>query len=380
MQNKLRQIDEKLIQLLGQRIVALAESSSFDLEEKLPNYQTILNHAGVPNFIWQNILIGCTAALKRKKSFSTHVKPRRVTVIGGQGVMGRFFSQQFFDAGHHISILDVHDWQQAEFLLGKADLVLICVPIDCTLEVIRQASKYLTPDTALADITSIKSPIVTAMLEHHTGAVMGLHPMFGSGVTSFLSQKIVLCPGRMEERFQWFLDLMENEGAKLVFSTPEEHDQMMVFVQAIRHFCTLSLGNFLSEEKLDLQHSLDFSTPLYRQEIGIVSRLMAQSAPMVVDIMLATQERRDAIARLANSSNRLADLVIQGNRDSLISELQGVQKFFVEELADNYQESTHVLNALTTLLTANEVKQTVIQRTCETSTRQEEVSLCNLTI
>jgi prephenate dehydrogenase len=368
MQSKLRQIDEKLINLLGQRIVALAESSSLDLEEKVSNYQTTLNDAGVPEFIWHNILIGCTAALKSKKLSPTHVKPRRVTVIGGQGVMGRFFSEQLFSAGHYVSILDVHDWQQAELLLGKADLVLVCVPIDCILEVISKASKYLSPNTALADITSIKAPIMTAMLEYHTGAVMGLHPMFGFGVTSFLSQKIVVCPGRKSECFQWFLDFLENEGAKLILSTPEEHDQMMVVVQAIRHFYTLSLSSFLSEEKVDVQRSLDFSTPLYRQEISIISRLITQSAPMVVDIMLATQERRDAIVRLANSSNRLAQLVIQGKRDLLISELQRVQKFLAKELVNNDQESNYVLNALTTLVAANEVKENFIPRTSQIAT------------
>ncbi|NEU77778.1 hypothetical protein [Nostoc sp. UIC 10630] len=51
--------------------------------------------------------------------------------------------------------------------------------------------------------------------------------------------------------------------------------------------------------------ALDFYTSIYRQEIGIISRLIAQSAP-IVDIMLATQARRDAIARLAITSNRLA--------------------------------------------------------------------------
>jgi prephenate dehydrogenase len=371
MQHKLKQIDQEIIQLLGKRIKALSELS--DLDETLPNHQTILNQASVPEFIWQNIVIGCTAALAHKKSFLRHTKPQRVTVIGGKGVMGCFFAQQLFAAGHYVNILDAGDWEQAESFLGTADLVLICVPIDCTLEVIIRASKYLTPNTALADITSIKTPIVQAMLSHHKGAVMGLHPMFGPGVTSFLSQKIVVCPGRMNERFQWFLDLMASAGGKLIFSTPEEHDQMMVMVQAIRHFATLNLGVFLSAENVNIQRSLDFSTPIYRQEIAIVSRLITQSAPMVADIMLATQTRREAIARFADTSHRLAQLVIQGDRDALISELQGVQSFFAAEVADSIPESTHVINALTTLLAANEVQQSHLAN--KTPIPQEKVGL-----
>ena len=375
MQQELRQIDQEIIQLLGKRIAVLSESSNFDLETTLPNYQIIIQQAGVPNFIWQNIVVGCTAALARRKANLKLTKPRRVTVIGGRGAMGRFFSQQLLNAGHDVNILDNDDWHKAEYLLSQVDLVLICVPIDCTVEVIKKASKYLSPTTALADIASIKSPILQAM-SHHSGAIMGLHPMFGPGINSFLSQKIIVCPGRMQESFQWFLDLIQNEGGKLIFSTPEEHDQIMVIVQAIRHFATFSLGTFLSEERVKIDRSLDFSTPVYRQEIGIISRLIAQSAPMIVDIILATEERRNAIARFANTNNRLAQLVIQGDRDSLIRELQKVQRFFKEETTNSFEESNYVIDALTALLTANEVKQ-ASYKISQTLIHQEKVGLCN---
>ncbi len=180
----------------------------------------------------------------------------------------------------------------------------------------------------------------------------------------------------MQESFQWFLDLIKNEGGKLIFSTPEEHDQIMVIVQAIRHFTTLSLGTFLSEEAVKIDRSLDFSTPVYRQEIGIISRLIAQSAPMIVDIILATEARRNAIARFANTNNRLAQLVIQGDRDSLISELQKVQGFFKEEATDSFEESNYVIDALTALLTANEVKQ-ASDKINQTLINKEKVGLCN---
>lgn len=373
MQNQIREIDQQLIQLLSKRIATLAKSSPADFTE--PNYQEILNRAGVPEFIWQNIVIGCHAILNYQKSPLTHTQPRRVTVIGGKGVMGQFFSQQLFAAGHYVNILDNDDWGQAESLLGAADLVLVCVPIDCTLEVISKAAQYLNPRTALADITSIKAPMIKAMLSHHSGAVMGLHPMFGPGVQSFLSQKIVVCPGRMQEHFQWFLDLLENAGAKLIFSLPEEHDKMMVIVQAIRHFATLSLGVFLSTEKVNIRRSLDLATPIYRQEITIISRLIAQSAQMVVDIMLATPARREAIARLANTTNRLAQLVIQGDREALISEVQGVQSFFAAEAADSFSESTYLINALTTLLAANEAKQANLVSATKTPVQSEKVAL-----
>ena len=353
---KLKEIDQQLIDLLGKRIAVLAESEPISLEEQIANFAFSLAQFGVPESIWKNLVIGC-AAVATASSPPSEVKPRRVTLIGGRGMMGHFFTQRLSAAGHHVSILEQGDWEQAELLLERVDLVLVCVPIEYTTEVIRKLGKYLAPTTALADIASIKALILQAMLEHHSGPVMGLHPMFGQGIKSFLSQKVVVCPGREDDAFQWLLDLIENEGGKLIVCTPEEHDQMMMAVQAIRNFKTFSLGVFLAEEEINIRRSLDFSSPIFRLEIDIVSRLFAQSAPMIVDIMLATQERREAICRLAATYNRLAQLIIQNDRDTLIREFKAAHSFLGEEMNCAAEESTYVINALSILLAAREVKQ-----------------------
>ena len=356
LQQKLKQIDQDLIELLGKRIAVLAESEPPTLEEQLDNFTPLLAQAGVPEFVWQNVVISCAAALATKSSSPTNAKPRRVTVIGGRGLMGRFFTSRLSAAGHYVNILEHDDWNNADRLLAEAELVLVCVPIECTLDVIRNAARFLAPTTALADITSIKTPIVQAMLEHHRGPVMGLHPMFGPSVKSFLSQKVVVCPGRRDEAFQWLLDLIESEGGKLVVCTPEEHDQMMVAIQAIRHFSTFSLGVFLAAEGIDISRSLEFSSPIYRLEIDMVSRFFTQSSPMYVDIMIATEERREAIGRLATTYNQLAQLVVHKDRDTLIREFEAARSVFGEDLSCTLEESTHVINALSALLAAREVE------------------------
>ncbi len=255
-------------------------------------------------------------------------KPKKVTIIGGNGRMGVFFAQQLSAAGHDVQILERNNWSDAEQLLTNADLVLISVPIECTVDVIRKAAKYLNPSTVLADLTSIKAPIVQAMLECHSGPVMGLHPMFGPMLPSFSSQKVVICSGRKDDAFEWLLNLIEREGGQLMRCSPEEHDRMMVAIQAIRNFHTFSLGIFLPQTNIDLDRSLDFATPPYRLELGLVSRLFSQSAPMVVDIMLNSPERRDAITRLAKTYSRLAELIEQQDRDALIQEFQLASSFF----------------------------------------------------
>ena len=352
---KLQQIDQDLIKLLGERISVLAESS-IPLEEQISNCSTYLTEAGVPESIWQNLVTSCIAAVTTVTSDRTQIQPRNVTAIGGSGIMGRFFSDRLRAAGHNVSVLEYNDWDNAEKLLSQADLVLICVPLKSTLAVIQKVAKYLRPTTALVDIASIKTFFVQAMLEQHQGPVLGLHPMFGPGVKSFLSQKVVVCPGRGDSSFRWFLDLIENDGGELIACTPEEHDRLMVAVQVIRHFSTFSLGVFLAEEEIDIARSLDFASPIYRLESNIVSRLFAQDGSLYMDIILASEERTQAVARLAQTYSRLAELVVKHDRTALMQEFATAQNAFQLQCDRALEESNYIINALSTLLAASKDK------------------------
>jgi prephenate dehydrogenase len=327
--DELKKTDQSLIALLRDRISLLA-SEQPSLDQQLADVAPLLAQAGIPESVWASVVKSCHANIP--KSAPNHVIPRQITIIGGRGRMGRLFKEQLLVVGHNVSILEHDDWEYAEQLLSQAELVLVSVPIEYTVDVIKRAAKYLAPTTALCDITSIKTHPTQAMLEHHCGPVMGLHPMFGPNIKSFLGQKVVVCPGRNDDSFQWLLDFLKSKGGELVVCTPEEHDQMMVIIQATQHFCRFSLGVFLAQARVDIEQSLTMSTPNYRQEIDIVKRLFSQNPNLCVDIMLATEERRNAISFLANTYSRLAKLVARKDRDALIKEFENAQTFFEEKI------------------------------------------------
>lgn len=314
------------------RHTLLTPSKISAIEEQLATLASLLAQGGVPESVRVNLVNSCYAALSTVDSSSPRqITPRRITIIGGAGRMGRFFTQQLTAAGHNVRILENEDWEYADNLLSCAELVIVSVPIQWTADVIKRAAQYLAPTTALCDITSIKTEPMSAMLEHHRGPVMGLHPMFGPNVKSFAGQKVVACPGRNDDSFEWLLDFIKNQGGEVIVSTPEEHDNMMVIIQATRHFSRFSVGVFLAQEKIDIERSLCMSSPSYRQEIDIIKRLFTQNPHLCVDIMLATQDRCHAIAKLADTYNRLASLVAQKDRAAIIQEFETAQNFFAEE-------------------------------------------------
>lgn len=348
----LEAIDKQLIHLLSQRIEVLSERSP---SSSTTTVDTELQKAGVPRFVWNSLVTSCTAALATHSLRHPDEPQRRITLVGGRGMMAQFFRQRFLAAGHEVRLLGRQDWPQAQELLDDIDLALVCVPIDRTLEIIRQTAGYLSPKATLADITSIKGPMLETMLAAHSGPVVGLHPMFGPGVESFLSQKVVICPGRDRPAWQWLVELMARDGGDLVESPPDEHDQMMVTVQAIRHFATFGLGVFLAQDGIEVGRSLELSSPIYRLGIDMVSRLFGQDAELYADIMLANADRREAIARLAQTFGVLAKQVQAKDRKGLIEAMNAASATFGSETERAVRESDRLIEAMSILLAADRV-------------------------
>lgn len=275
---------------------------------------------------------------------------RRVTVIGKRGVIGSFFARRLERAGHEVAGFGSKGWDEAPKLLAGAELVIVSVPIDRVVEIIERAAPMLSPGAALADVTSVKKPAFEAMIRSHPGPVVALHPMFGPGVETFEAQTVVVCHGRLEEGYRWLLDFMEADGARLVETGPEEHDRMMIAVQAVRHFVTMALGRFLVEEGVDLAESLEFASPVYRLELDFIGRLFAQDPKLYTEIMLATPERRETIARLAESFTELAELAASDDRGRLAAEFEKVKAALGPEAARALEESNEVIGMFSVLL------------------------------
>ena len=341
-------LDRTLVHLLSQRLQLLRTQPPTLDSSPIPEAAIAVTQ--LPGYIWRSLDSACRAAAITRDTTQRSERSRQISIIGGRGVMGRFFTQRFEHFGHRVAILGRTDWDQASEILAGTDLVLFCVPIDRTIEIIQQLAPQIPATATIADITSIKAPQLETMLSVHPGPVVGLHPMFGPGVESFLSQKVVVCAGRDRSAWEWLIELMDNDGADLIHCTAEEHDQLMIAVQAIRHFATFGLGIFLADAGIDISRSLDLSSPIYRIGIDMVSRLFGQDAELYVDIMLATPERQQAIDQLAQTFVRLAARVTAGDRPGLIAEFANATATFGGETERAVAESDRLIEMLSILL------------------------------
>ncbi|QNV06357.1 bifunctional chorismate mutase/prephenate dehydrogenase [Shewanella algae] len=355
-------VDQELLKLLRQRLDLVAQVGAVKHNAGLPIYAPQREAAmlakrraeaeslGVSPQLIEDVLrrLMRESYLNEKDVGFKQVNPdiNKVVIIGGRGQLGTLFAQMLTLSGYPVHLLDKDDWDNADAILNGVGLVLVTVPIAITCELIRSRLQRLPKDCILADLTSIKSEPLQAMLEAHSGPVVGLHPMFGPDVGSLAKQVVVVCHGRQSEAYAWLLEQIAIWGARLVEADADKHDKAMQLVQAMRHFSSFVYGLNLCREQADLDSLLQFSSPIYRLELAMVGRLFAQSPELYADIIFAQQESLGAISDyLDNYAGALA-MLKAGDRDGFVRQFREVAEWFGDFAPQFRSESRSMLQSV----------------------------------
>lgn len=230
-------------------------------------------------------------------------------IIGGTGQMGRFFAGVFEAAGWEVIVSGRETPRTNRDLAETADLVMVSVPIRATVGVIREVAPLLSEEQVFCDLTSLKVEPVRAMLASRA-EVIGLHPMFGPGAASLRGQTIVVTPARCSpETLERLLSIFRDQGAAITISTPEEHDRMMAVIQGLTHFGTLAKAEAIRRIGTDVAETLTYTSPIYRIEMGLVGRILAQDAGLYGDILQMNPEVPKVLGEFEEAVRRLREIV-----------------------------------------------------------------------
>jgi chorismate mutase/prephenate dehydrogenase len=355
-------IDEKIVALLSQRhqtvehVVALKKAHNLPVyhpareEDLISARRRQGKETGLdPDFVedlYRTIIRRSRVEQATRMSLKC-VRPGSVVLIlGGKGRMGKYFHTWFSDAGYEVRTLDKDDWENAEKLCRGIDLAILSVPINLTGDIARRIAPYLPKEAVLADITSLKEEPVRDMLNAHAGPVLGLHPLFGSSTSTLDKQIIVATPGREDDACRWVLDQFVSWGSIIVTADAREHDEIMHIVQALRHFATFTFGSFLSRKKINLSRTLEFSSPIYRLEFGMVGRLFAQDPALYYEIITASPRRRELLKEYVASMNNNIELIEKCDKALFTDEFTKIAEWFGPFSDQAMRESTYLINKL----------------------------------
>jgi prephenate dehydrogenase len=255
----------------------------------------------------------------------------KVAIVGGRGLMGRWFKRFFEGQGMEVLIADRDTPRSPREVAASADVVVLSVPIPQVSEVAKEVGPGMRPDAVLMDLTSVKQGPLAAMLDHFSGEVVGTHPLFGPGEKSIQGRTVVLCPGRGEKWLNWLKALLENAGARVKVTTPTQHDRLMAVVQGLPHFSLIALEMAIRELGVAPEDLEDFATPTFATLRNLARRLFSQDATMYACIQLANPANRTALRALDDAVADILYFIQRQNVNGLVGLIKQIREGFVSE-------------------------------------------------
>ncbi|MBU1992182.1 prephenate dehydratase [Patescibacteria group bacterium] len=274
----------------------------------------------------------------------TSKKDMTVGIIGGNGKMGRLFADFFRRNGLKVLISDLDTKLTNVELTKKADVVIVSVPIDKTVSVIKKIAQYVKKDAVLMDLTSVKSEPIKEMLKCE-GEVIGLHPMF-SDANCVKGQTIILCPARSKKWLPWIKNLFKKHNVLMPILKPEEHDKIMSETQGLIHFADIAFGHAVKQLKIPVKDVLKYASMASDIKVSLAARVLAQDAGLYGNIQIQNPLTVKALKEFEKSVGKLIKIVQKKDLDGFEKYFNESAKFLGKYAKEAYDETNWVIEQL----------------------------------
>ena len=196
--------------------------------------------------------------------------------------------------------------------LSDCDVVFVCTPMSVTLDVLDKLENFVKENTIVTDVCSLKGFVSKKQYKY---CFIPSHPMAGtenSGWESSFSElfqkaKWVITPMNSEisDKHDILENLIEEMGAKVIITTPEEHDKAVALISHMPMVVAQALCENIKDNQL------------------------AQN--------LASSGFRDT-TRLALSNTQMANDMVNMNRENIELALDSFTESLNKLLGENYKQ------------------------------------------
>jgi prephenate dehydrogenase len=276
--------------------------------------------------------------------------------------MGAWFARLLKQEGHAVTVIGRDKDKLAEAAVnlgvaatdrletaGRADIVIISVPVDVFGRVCEQLAPHIRPGQLVFDLTSVKVMPVAAMHRNFNRAqVLGVHPAFGPGAESLNGQNVILTPtdeaeNRLADEVR---DWLTAQGARVRVTSPEEHDRLMSISLGLAHFIAIVTADALiSLDKLTEMNSASGIT--YKALLTLVESVLSEDPSLYASIQLNLPELPEMEKLFGEKADEWAGLVADGRRQDFIdrmSRLKTTLEAANPDFGASYQKLYHLAN------------------------------------
>lgn len=269
-----------------------------------------------------------------------------IGIIGGTGVMGRWFKTCFNDMGVTVVLWGRKSEMALETLCRTCDVIMLSVPLDVAVKMADEVGPLLDTDQCLIDVCSTKREIVPAMTAATRAEVLGTHPLFGPYPKTIRGQNVIFCRGRGSRWADRLRALLEGAGAVVTEMAPQVHDQNMAVYQGLTHLLTISMAQLLKKLSISPDLVMRSSTPVFRINLQLMGRLLAQDLDLY-ELLIGKNDQVPGLLNLFRDT--LTDVehaVVKGARGEGVQLMEDLRAYFGDFCDEALADSNRLLDHL----------------------------------
>lgn len=281
-----------------------------------------------------------------------------VGIIGGRGIMGNFF-KKIFEKNN----IKTFVWSRSSKLSLKdfcllPDIIIISVPIDKTIEIVKKVGSFIKSNQCICDITSIKGPVLDAMKETNK-LYFGMHPMFAPPISGLMKgQNIIFCSGNAPKQELFMKNIFKKENAILLQMTGKEHDKIMSIVQGLSHFLDICFIQTLNSSNIDLKKIFASRSPAYALKMMLAGRTLAQDSNLYGNIQIINDENIIILNNFFKEAKKLFNIIKDKDLTKFSNLFDNQKKFLGKYAIKSQKESDDVIDFLTKkVIVKNNIKE-----------------------
>lgn len=257
------------------------------------------------------------------------MRAKKIKTFGfiGSGDMSRWFADQLQSEGYETIITGRTTEVTPEEMIGRVEVVIICVPISATAQIVAAYGPSLKDGQALIILAGeSENPLEAAIDATSEGVeIMLVHNLWGPQVVTMKDKNVSVVKTRRSGSLCYeFVSFLYKYGADIYHDSAEKHDLMMGVSQKLPTAISVALAKTLTDHHIDFDDIDSHSTLTSLYGILAMTRVHNQNARTYAEIMATGGE-----------GNKIIDSFIANLQ--LVSEMAETRK--IDELSKLIDEN-----------------------------------------
>src|SRR3984885_12667808 len=275
------------------------------------------------------LLIRSSLTTQERASVAAHGagSGRRVLVIGGAGLMGRWFVDFLSSQGFAVEVADpaaarpggtvIEDWRKSDL---QHDFIVLATPLGITDGILKDLA-LRRPPGVIFDIGSLKSPLRAGLLAllSHGCKVTSLHPMFGPDTELLSGRHVVFVDLGNETALAAARELFASTMAEQVIMSLDDHDRLIAYVLGLSHALNIAFFTALADSGEAAPKLARISSTTFDAQLDVASRVAQESPELYYEIQSLNDYGAESLEALSQAVERLRAAVLSQDHEAFVA-------------------------------------------------------------